>query len=139
MIIQQVLEQTGGDLCSVYIALTDNAGFTYDGKEFAYQIDGDLSGDNPTEFKYKSTIDFSENNPHIIAYGTITDEEAKGTGTWQEFTIDLKYRDLSRTPKFIIIVASASKYGDFFTGSKSSVMYVDDFELIYGDTPVMSE
>lgn len=134
-----LLEQTGGDLCSVYIALTDNAGFTYDGKEFAYQIDGDLSGDNPTEFKYKSTIDFSENNPHIIAYGTITDEEAKGTGAWQEFTIDLKYRDLSRTPKFIIIVASASKYGDFFTGSKSSVMYVDDFELIYGDTPVMSE
>ena len=134
-----LLEQTGGDLCSVYIALTDNAGFTYDGKEFAYQIDGDLSGDNPGEFKYKSTIDFSENNPHIIAYGTITDEEAKGTGAWQEFTIDLKYRDLTRTPKFIIIVASASKYGDFFTGSKSSVMYVDDFELIYGDTPVMSE
>lgn len=134
-----LLEQTGGDLCSVYIALTDNAGFTYDGKEFAYQIDGDLSGDNPAEFKYKSTIDFSESNPHIIAYGTITDEEAKGTGAWQEFTIDLKYRDLNRTPKFIIIVASASKYGDFFTGSTSSVMYVDDFELIYGDTPVMSE
>lgn len=134
-----LLEQTGGDLCSVYIALTDNAGFTYDGKEFAYQIDGDLSGDNPAEFKYKSTIDFSESNPHIIAYGTITDEEAKGTGAWQEFTIDLKYRDLNRMPKFIIIVASASKYGDFFTGSTSSVMYVDDFELIYGDTPVMSE
>ncbi len=134
-----LLEQTGGDLCSVYIALTDNPGFTYDGKEFAYQIDGDLSGDNPAEFKYKSTIDFSESNPHIIAYGTITDEEAKGTGAWQEFTIDLKYRDLNRTPKFIIIVASASKYGDFFTGSTSSVMYVDDFELIYGDTPVMSE
>lgn len=134
-----LLEQTGGDLCSVYIALTDNAGFTYDGKEFAYQIDGDLSGDNPAEFKYKSTIDFSESNPHIIAYGTITDEEAKGTGAWQEFTIDLKYRDLNRTPKFIIVVASASKYGDFFTGSTSSVMYVDDFELIYGDTPVMSE
>lgn len=134
-----LLEQTGGDLCSVYIALTDNAGFTYEGKEFAYQIDGDLSGDNPAEFKYKSTIDFSENNPHIIAYGTITDEEAKGTGEWQEFTIDLKYRDVTRIPKFIIVVASASKYGDFFTGSTSSVMYVDDFELIYGDTPVMSE
>lgn len=134
-----LLEQTGGDLCSVYIALTDNSGFTYDGKEFAYQINGDLSDDNPAEFKYKSTIDFSENNPHIIAYGTITDEEAKGTGEWQEFTIDLKYRDVTRTPKFIIVVASASKYGDFFTGSTSSVMYVDDFELIYGDTPVMSE
>ena len=105
----------------------------------SYSIDGDLSGDNPSEFKYKSTIDFSENNPHIIAYGTITDEEAKGTGAWQEFSIDLKYRDITRKPKFIIVVASASKYGDFFTGSTSSVMYIDDFELIYGDTPVMSE
>ncbi len=134
-----LLEQTGGDLCSVYIALTDNAGFTYDGKKFAYQINGDLSSDNPEEFQYKSTIDFSENNSHIIAYGTITDEEAKGTGAWQEFTIDLKYRDITRTPKFIIVVASASKYGDYFTGSTSSVMYVDDLELIYGDTPVMSD
>ena len=134
-----ILEAAGGDLCSIYIALTDNAGFNYDGKNFAYQIDGDLSGDDPANFKYKNAIDFSETNKDIIAYGSITDEEAKGTGAWQKFTIDLKYRDLTRMPKFIIIVASASKYGDFFTGSTSSVMYVDDFELIYGDTPVMSE
>ena len=98
-----------------------------------------LSSSISQQLTFLTTIDFSENNPHIIAYGTITDEEAKGTGVWQEFTIDLKYRDITRTPKFIIVVASASKYGDFFTGSTNSVMYIDDFELIYGDTPVMSE
>ena len=78
-------------------------------------------------------------NKNVMAYGTITGEEEKGTGQWQEFTIDLKYRDLTRSPKYIIIVASASKYGDYFTGSKSSVMYVDDFSLIYGSEPIMGK
>lgn len=134
-----ILEQAGGDLCSVYIALVDNEGFEYDGKKFAYEVNGDLSGDEPEKFKYKNAIDFSENNKNVIAYGSITDEEAKGTGSWQEFTIDLKYRDLTRKPKYIIIVASASKYGDYFTGSTSSVMYIDDFSLIYDGEPQMWE
>lgn len=107
------MQSAGGDLCSVYIALVDNEGFTYDGKNFAYEINGDLSGDDPDNFKYKNAIDFSENNKDIIAYGTLSDEEAKGTGEWQEFTIDLKYRDITRIPKYIIVVASASKYGDY--------------------------
>ena len=132
-----LLKQAGGDLCSVYIALVDNEGFEYDGKKFAYEVNGDLSGDDPEMFKYKNAIDFSENNKNVIAYGSITDEEAKGTGEWQEFTIDLKYRDLTRSPKYIIIVASASKYGDYFTGSTSSVMYVDDFSLSYEGEPVL--
>ncbi len=134
-----ILTNEGGDLCSVYIALVDNEGFEYDGKKFAYEVNGDLAGDDPALFKYKNAVDFSENNKDVIAYGCLKSEEEKGTGEWQEFTIDLKYRDLTRTPKYIIIVASASKYGDYFTGSKSSVMYVDDFSLIYGDTPQVQE
>ena len=136
---KKTLNQAGGDLCSVYIALVDNEGFEFEGHRYAYEINGDLGGDDPDNFKYKNAIDFSENNKHIIAYGTLSDEEAKGTGEWQEFTIDLKYRDITRIPKYIIVVASASKYGDYFTGSTSSVMYIDDFELIYGDEPVLSE
>lgn len=132
-----LLQQAGGDLCGIYIALTDNEGFDFEGHRYAYEINGDLSGDDPDNFKYKSAIDFSENNKHIIAYGTISDEEAKGSGSWQEFTIDLKYRDLTRKPKYIIVVASASKYGDYFTGSTGSLMYVDDFELIYDGEPTL--
>lgn len=136
---KKILNQAGGDLCSVYIALVDNDGFEYEGKKFAYEVNGDLGGDDPASFKYKNAIDFSENNKNVIAYGTISEEEAKGTGEWQEFTIDLKYRDITRIPKYIIVVASASKYGDYFTGSTKSVMYIDDFELIYGNEPVLSE
>lgn len=130
------LEATGGDLCSVYIALADNVGLDGGGQNYAFEIDNTLGADEPDNFKYKNAIDYTENNPHIIAYGSITDEEAKGTGNWQEFTIDLKYRDLTRVPKYIIVVASASKFGDYFTGSESSVMYIDDFELVYDGEPV---
>lgn len=133
------LEATGGDLCSIYIALADNVGLDGGGQNYAFQIDNTLDKDDSEHFKYKNTIDFSESNPNIVAYGTITDEEAKGTGEWQEFTIDLKYRDLTRVPKYIIVVASASKYGDFFTGSESSVMYLDDFSLVYDGEPEVKE
>lgn len=135
------LENAGGDLCSVYIALTDNEGIKdNDSMEpAAFEINNDLDADQPENFKYKNTIDFSENNPHIIAYGELSEAEAKGTGDWQEFTIDLEYRDLTRVPKYIIVVASASKYGDFFTGSTSSVMYIDDFELVYDGEPKVKE
>ncbi len=133
------LEATGGDQCAIYIALADNDGLDGGGQMYAFQIDNTLGADDPEHFKYKNTIDFSENNPNIIAYGTITEDEAKGTNGWQQFTIDLEYRDLIRTPKYIIVVASASKYGDFFTGSTNSVMYIDDFELVYGDEPKVKE
>ena len=132
---KSILEATGGDLCSIYIALVDNEGIDYEGHKYAYEVNGDLSGDDVGNFKYKRAIDFSEKNSHVIAYGSITDEEAKGTGEWQDFTINLEYRDMGRKPKYIIIVASASKYGDYFTGSEGSTLYVDDFSLVYEGTP----
>lgn len=134
------LTNSGGDQCAIYIALADNVGLDGGGQNYAFQIDNTLSADEPDNFKYKNTIDFSEDNKNIVAYGTITEDEAKGTnGQWKEFTIDLEYRDLTRVPKYIIVVASASKYGDFFTGSTKSVMYIDDFELVYGDEPKVKE
>lgn len=110
------------DKCDIYIALTDMEG--KDG--YAKEVDNTVES---TFIKY-------ETDPEIIAYGKISDSEASKETDWAEFTIDLKYRDLMRIPKYIIIVASASKYGDYFTGSTKSQMYIDDFELIYGDNPV---
>jgi hypothetical protein len=46
-----------------------------------------------------------------------------------EFTID--YNSTSRVPKYILLTASASKYGDYFVGGSGAVLYLDDIELLY--------
>lgn len=108
------------DVNAIYIALTD--------KGSSYLIDNT---------KAETFIDY-ENDANIIAYGELPAADCVSTdGKWKEFTIDLKYRSLTRKPTHIIIVASASKYGDYFTGSTSSVMYIDDFELLYDGDPVV--
>ena len=105
-------EKGSDDLCSIYIALSK---------------------------KQKQFLDL-ENDTDIIAYGRLDDTEAVTTNVWKEFTLNFKYKTLEPLDTYyLIIVFSASKYGDYFTGSTSSVMYVDDLELIYGDEPVLSE
>ncbi len=65
----------------------------------------------------------------VIAYGAKT-VNTKQSG-WQEFDIPLTYYNTTTKPSYLLIVCSASKYGDYFHGSKSSVLYLDDFELKY--------
>lgn len=74
-------------------------------------------------------IDF-KNNAGIIAMGQLIDGVGTG-GQYKEFTLSFDYRSTTRKPAYILIVAAASKYGDFFTGSTSSVLYVDQFSLEY--------
>ena len=69
-----------------------------------------------------------DTDPHIIAYGS---KDLNATGGYETFTVKLDYRDMTRTPKYIVIVAAASKYGDYFTGGVGSVLYVDEFSLVY--------
>ena len=76
----------------------------------------------------KQFIDF-ENDPNIIAFGDI--QLARSTSGYEAFTIELAYRSLVRKPKYALIVAAASKYGDFFTGSTSSELYIDEFSLSF--------
>lgn len=108
------------DQNAVYIALSD--------KGAPYEVNNGA----------KQFIDF-DNDPNIIAYGELPQEECVATDGWKEVNIPLVYRSLDRKPTHIIIVMSASKYGDYFVGSDSSVMYVDDFELIYDGEPSVQE
>lgn len=108
------------DQNAVYIALSD--------KGAPYEVNNGA----------KQFIDF-DNDPNIIAYGELPQEECVATDGWKEVNIPLVYRSLDRKPTHIIIVMSASKYGDYFMGSDSSVMYVDDFELIYDGEPSVQE
>lgn len=68
-------------------------------------------------------------DPHIIAYGEMNCSET--ISEYREFEIELEYRATDRVPKYLLIVCSASKYGDYFTGGAGSTMWVDEFSLEY--------
>lgn len=114
------------DLWSAYIVLTNGT----------YQL-------NNTEMA-KTSKDFASilksgkpdaSGFDVIAYGALPDAECVASSEWKQFTIDLTYRNLVEKPSHIIIVFSSSKYGDYFTGGNGSKLYLDDLELIYGDSP----
>lgn len=111
-----LVQKGGTDMCAIYIALSD--------ADEPYTV-------NTSEGNF---VDYA-NDPHIIAYGELPIEDCVTTNGWKEFTINLTYRDLTRKPKYIIVVTSASKYGDYFTGSTGSLMYIDDFSLVYDGEP----
>ena len=92
---------------------------------------GDWS--EPIEIRTKDKKLFDKNDEKIIAYGEkeLTSITQGADGGLLEFEIPLDYRSLDRIPSYIVIVASASKYGDYFTGSTGSTMWIDDLELIY--------
>ncbi|MCH5237556.1 MAG: PCMD domain-containing protein [Muribaculaceae bacterium] len=81
----------------------------------------------------KSTL-FSKDFDSVIAYGEVTWHENFGEDNqMKEIIIDFEYKPAAKTqePKYIVIVCSASKFGDYFVGGEGSTMYVDDFELVY--------
>ena len=47
------------------------------------------------------------------------------------FTIPVEYRSKTRVPSFIVVVGAASRYGDYFTGGKGSVLLLDEFSFVY--------
>lgn len=97
------------DTCSIYIALGD--------------------WDEPVEIRTRPSNRklFDKNDPHIIAYAEFCSGES--TSGYQELELLLDYRATNRKPTYIVVVASASKYGDFFTGGAGATLLVDDFEL----------
>lgn len=92
--------------------------------------------DEPVEIRTNPSNQklFEKDDLHVLAYGQVTWTDAFGPdGQLQLLEIPLEYNERARSkrPTHLVIVASASKFGDFFAGSASSVMYLDDFELVY--------
>ena len=99
------------DMFQIYIALSD--------KSEPYEI-----RNNP-----KNRQLFDPNDANIIAYGEYTSSES--VTSYKELEIPLEYRATNRTPKYIIIVASSSKYGDYYIGGVGSKLWLDEMELVY--------
>lgn len=88
----------------------------------------------PMELRTADKFLFTPEREEVIAYGEVTfigdygdDNELK------EVEIEFNYNDKAKTqrPGYLVIVATAAKYGDYFSGSSKSVMILDDFELVY--------
>ncbi len=109
------------DECQIFCALVT---------ELFHVANAEASG-----YEMTTEIDW-ENDPRVVAYGQMT-QNTSTNGQWQEFNIPLEYHSLTTKPTHLIIVCSASKYGDYFYGSDSSVLNLDDFELVYGDNPTV--
>lgn len=99
------------DSCHIYIALTD--------------------WDQPLEIRTRPSERqlFDKNDSHVIAYAEYI--SGNSDSQYQQKDLVLDYRYTNRTPKYILVVASASKYGDYFTGGIGSKLLIDNFELIY--------
>lgn len=90
-----------------------------------------IDSDEPFEIRTnpKNRQLFDPEGPEVIAYGRMLQSDA--VDQWTPFEFELEYKSTSRVPKYIIVTASASMYGDYFTGGNGSVLYIDDFELEY--------
>lgn len=89
--------------------------------------------DTPEQFEIRTNPNnrqlFDPNGSYVVAYGKM--ESGKNVDNYTQFDFELKYTSTQRVPKYILITASASKYGDYFTGGNGAVLYVDDLELMY--------
>ena len=100
------------DMCHIYIALTD--------KQYTIK---NWSGNNGN---YRQLFDKDDSG--IIAYGEFISDES--TSSFQQIEIPIEYR-ANRAPKYIIIVASSSRYGDYYIGGVGSKLWIDEMELVY--------
>lgn len=74
---------------------------------------------------------FNPSGSNVVAYGEHVFTSATTEPGLVEITIPLNDVNPSLTVSNIIIVASASRYGDYFVGGNGSLLYLDDFELVY--------
>ena len=64
----------------------------------------------------------SDNNPEMVV------EE---TDKWHTMTLPVEYSNPEVVPSQLVLTFTCSGYGDYFTGSSESWMYVDEIELLY--------
>ena len=73
---------------------------------------------------------FKSTNANVIAYGEKIFTEATAGDGLIEFEIPIEYFKTDVKAANIVIVASASRYGDYYAGGPST-MWLDDLELVY--------
>lgn len=101
-------------------------------KGYGWDSEGKLVGtaDSPLCIDTRDTNTlFDANSKDVVGYGSQI--FTASTDGWQMIDIPIDYKATNIAPTHLMIVCTASRWGDYFTGSTKSEMWVDDFELIY--------
>ena len=80
-------------------------------------------------YEMSTGIDW-ENDPRVIAYGELMQNTTDSN--WKEFNIPLTFHSTTAKPTHLLIVCSSSRWGDYFYGSDTSNLKLDNFSLEYG-------
>lgn len=75
-------------------------------------------------------------NPTVIGQARYESEDT--VTDYEQLTLKIEYYDTQATPTHAVLVMSASRYGDDFVGASGSLLFVDEFELIW-DWDVLEE
>ena len=67
-------------------------------------------------------------DPHVIGRATI--DLNSDTGGYIPFEIPFSYNSAA-TPRYVVVTIASSRYGAWFTGSSTSVLYVDELRFNY--------
>ena len=113
--IDQGSHASGPDIYTVMVIITDGTTFSVNTKD---------------ESTFLKMSDLAT-KPGVIGYGYLTGSDSRTE--WTEETINITYREdmINQKPKKIVVSFTPSGYGDYFCGSTSSWMYVDDIVLNY--------
>lgn len=121
------LKEGDPDNGSIYIAMG-----TWTKEKYGRGKDNELFGTDSSPVSIDTRELSSFFNPKgedVIGYGErILTEDI---GEWTQITIPIVYRSKTERPTHLIFVCSASRWGDYFTGSRNSLMTIDDVELLY--------
>ena len=77
----------------------------------------------------RNRAEFHAKTPGVLAWGSFASAEERTE--WTRFEIELNYYDRKATPTYMVIMLTASKWCDFFTGAAGSTLIVDDLQLEY--------
>ena len=113
--IDQGSHASGTDIYTVMVIITDGTTYSVNTKD---------------ESSFLKVAELGT-TPGVIGYGYITGSDSRAN--WTEETINITYREdmANQKPKKIVVSFTPSGYGDYFCGSTSSWMYVDDIVLNY--------
>ncbi len=113
--INEGSQATGTDMYTIMVLITDGTTYAVNTK------------DTSTFLSMESLA----TRDGIIAYGYLQGTDSRAE--WTKETINITYREDMKSvkPKKIVVSFTPSGYGDYFCGSTSSWMYVDDIVLNY--------